>query len=97
MSNQTKMSDGLKRSTATNRHRKQSPEDRELRLSKGCCPVHGLPMPQVGNCEVDGEHFYLVECPRLSCSIQGLTAEPDGPIALTQQFSHLLEPEPHLT
>lgn len=69
---------------------KQSAQDRARRLSEGCCPVHGIPLSQVGITE-DGRRS-IAGCPRKDCDIRGV---PDGPraFALFPQFEHLLKGE----
>jgi hypothetical protein len=69
---------------------KQTHADRVRRLEDGCCPVHGIGMPQVDNVEVEGQHRYLVRCPRKDCGIQGTAAAHDGPVTLTQEHLRLL-------
>lgn len=34
---------------------RQSAADRAKRLNSGCCPIHGIGMPQVG------QHYYIVD------------------------------------
>ena len=60
------------------------------RLTKGCCPVHGLQMPQVGLTEDQCQ--FVVECPRKDCSIQGTSSEPYGPVELLREYQHLVGP-----
>lgn len=67
---------------------KQSAHDRRSRLLKGNCPIHGLPMTQVGNCK-DGA---IVECSRKDCNIQGIQYLPSMEVHLTNKFCHLLGP-----
>lgn len=72
---------------------KQSAKDRAERLKKGCCPVHGITMCQVGLTElVKGNQLFIAECPRKDCNIQGTTSEPFGPLTLTADSQHLLGP-----
>ena len=76
---------------------KQTRQDRLKRLKTCCCPVHGIPMAQVGNVRA----LYLAECPRKDCVIQGTTPEFDqfngniyGSITLLPRFRHLLDVKP---
>ena len=66
--------------------KKQTLTDRLRRLDKGCCPVHGTSMGQVGNAGA----LYVAECPRRDCIIRGTTAEPHGRITLLPQFAYLV-------
>ena len=73
---------------------KQTRQDRLKRLKTCCCPVHGIPMAQVGNVRA----LYLAECPRKDCVIQGTTPELEqssgniyGSITLLPRFRHLLD------
>ena len=63
--------------------RRQSPVDQiERLLANGCCPVHGLFMPQVaGWYQLLGEDqwFTIVECPRRDCEQRAKAYSVDGP------------------
>lgn len=69
---------------------KQSPQDRLHRLSDGRCPIHGTPMPQVGNTIQGDKHLYLVACPRRDCDIKATSESSFGPCDLLPEFEHLL-------
>lgn len=72
---------------------KQSAKDRSARLAKGCCPIHGLGMCQVGNTDAEsGRAIFIAECPRSDCSIQVTAETPFGPAILLPEYSHLLGP-----
>jgi hypothetical protein len=75
--------------------RKQSREDRLRRLENGCCPIHGIPMHQVGLTSQGDEDdvLYIAECDRKDCNIRGTTDEPFGPLTLLPEFRHLLDGE----
>jgi hypothetical protein len=80
--------------------RKQSASDRFTRLSRGCCPIHGIFMPQVSNWNervggaLDGAEVTVVECPRRDCDVRAFAASCDGPWELLPEFRHLLNEEP---
>lgn len=40
---------------------KQTAKDRAQRLTKGCCPIHGLAMTQVGNTVVENKHLFVAD------------------------------------
>ena len=69
---------------------KQSPQDRLRRLADGCCPIHGIPMSQVGNTEVNGKHVFVAGCPRKDCDIEATAKDGDGPCVLLPAFEHLI-------
>jgi len=72
---------------------KQSAKDRAGRLSNGCCPIHGIPMLQIGLTNVvAGKQLFIAECPRNDCSIQGTTSTPFGSVSLLPAFQVLLGP-----
>jgi hypothetical protein len=71
---------------------RQSAEDRQQRLLKGACPVHGNGMTQVNVLKVDGRVVDLVECDRRACPIQGIQERPGGKIRLLPQYAALLAP-----
>lgn len=71
---------------------KQSAKDRARRAHEGCCPIHGLPMPQVGNDLVDGQHVYIVECPRKDCQVRASKVHPDGEAVLLPAYADLIGP-----
>ncbi|PNG50312.1 hypothetical protein WDL1P1_00362 (plasmid) [Variovorax sp. WDL1] len=71
--------------------RKQSAQDREIRLSEGRCPVHGCAMHQVGLAK--GERRLIVGCPRGDCEIRGTAERPAGPVVLLPEHEHLLAGE----
>jgi hypothetical protein len=65
------------------RIRGQSQEAQAARLRNGCCPVHGLGMPQIGRWfypEEDGtiSAFTYVGCPRKDCDIAAKQGHPWG-------------------
>lgn len=70
----------------------QSPQDRTWRLEKGCCPVHGLGLTQVGTIDGSDGFRYVVKCPRRDCSVQATMVDPDGAAQLTPEHEHLLHP-----
>lgn len=76
---------------------KQQVSHRLERLRKGCCPVHGLFMNQVGNAMQGGQHVYVVACPRRDCSIQGTALETPGAVTLQRIDQHLLRTSRSLT
>jgi hypothetical protein len=60
--------------------KKQSVKDRRERLSKGCCPTHGLFMPQIeGWYRFNGKDYTIVGCPRKGCGIRARAYSLDGP------------------
>lgn len=65
---------------------KQSRTDRLLRLSEGRCPIHGIPMVQVG---VKGSLFVAL-CPRRDCGISGTASVSHGPVTLDQEYQEWL-------
>lgn len=69
---------------------RQSIDDRLKRLSKGCCPIHGIDMPQVDQLEEGGVKRWLVACPRRDCEIQGTSLQNDGPVELLPAFLALI-------
>lgn len=71
---------------------KQSARDRALRLSQGCCPIHGTPMTQIGNDEIDGQHVYVVACPRNDCDVQATQVDAGGAAVLDPAWAHLVGP-----
>lgn len=73
--------------------KKQTAIDRFKRLSRGCCPVHGIFMPQVGlGCtEKDSGSYTIVGCPRKSCMIIARTYSCDGPWELPENLLSLLD------
>lgn len=71
---------------------KQTAKDRMVRLANGCCPIHGFSMTQVDNTKLSGEHFFVTECPRRDCVIQGVAREPGGATKLLPAFQRILGP-----
>jgi hypothetical protein len=69
---------------------KQSPKDRAVRLEKGCCPIHGGGMVQVGLVGPEGAQVALVACCRGDCSVQGTAPDPGGAVTLLPEHQHLL-------
>jgi hypothetical protein len=82
--------------------RKQSAQDRQKRLEKGCCPIHGIPM-LFWACKKDfgennfpsltsnaGCHDFIVICPRRDCCISGVQKDLHGPLRLSGKFESLL-------
>jgi hypothetical protein len=61
--------------------RRQTPVDQIERLANGCCPVHGLFMPQVGSWyqRPGTAWFTIVECPRRDCQQRATAYSVDGP------------------
>jgi hypothetical protein len=61
--------------------RRQTPVDQIERLANGCCPVHGLFMPQVAAWYhlPGGDWFTIVECPRRDCQQRAKAYHVDGP------------------
>lgn len=76
--------------------RKQSAKDRENRLSQGCCPIHGIPMPQADSWytqeggTMNGKQYTIVECPRADCEIRAKAFHWEGPWELLPEWKHLL-------
>lgn len=70
---------------------KQTPADRLSRLADGRCPIHGLPMYQVGSAVVDEKTRFVAECTRADCNVQATTHEPFGPAVLLPEFEYLLK------
>jgi hypothetical protein len=68
--------------------KRQSSKDRLQRLSMGCCPIHGIPMYQVGLTK--DETAFVVECPRKDCHVRVVEHEPFGPAVLLQTWAHLV-------
>ena len=60
------------------------------RLEKGCCPLHGGGMTQVGMSGSEGSQVPVVACPRGDCSVQGTAASQGGPVTLLPEHRHLL-------
>lgn len=71
---------------------RQSADDRQQRLLKDACPVHGNVMSQVNVLKVDGRVVNLVKCDRRACPIQGIQERDDGNIRLLPQYAALLSP-----
>lgn len=69
---------------------RQSVNDRLERLNKGCCPIHGIDMPQVGQLGEGSAKRWLVACPRRDCEIQGTSQQHDGPVELLPEFLVLI-------
>jgi hypothetical protein len=67
-------------------------KDRARRLGDGCCPIHGLSMGQIGNDVIDGQHVFVVACPRKDCDVQATETEPYGVATLRPAWAHLVEP-----
>jgi hypothetical protein len=61
--------------------RRQSLVDQIERLANGCCPVHGLFMPQVASWYlIPGKPWFtVVECPRRDCLQRAKAYSVDGP------------------
>ena len=71
---------------------KQSTQDRQLRLSEGRCPIHGIWMPQIESWhEEKGISFTIVGCPRKNCNIKVRAYSINGPWDLLPQFKYLLQ------
>lgn len=70
--------------------RRQSIQDRQARLDRACCPIHGIDMVQVGNEFLDGRGKTVVQCPRDDCDIEAITDGPHGPAHLRPLWAHLL-------
>ena len=70
---------------------KQSKQDRELRLSIGGCPVHGIDMSQKSWDQNNGNPYSIVECPRNDCDIRAKAYSYDGPWELMPEFEYLLQ------
>ena len=68
---------------------KQSRDDRMQRLSKGCCPIHGIGMTQIDI--LNDKKTFVISCPRDDCDIVATTVEHDGNAVLTSQFEYLLD------
>ena len=79
--------------------RKQSLVDRKKRLDDGCCPIHGLWMPQSGQanfihckeCGTPKNWDVVVSCPRKDCEIYAYTKGYYDPRILPKEFQYLLE------
>lgn len=69
---------------------RQSVNDRLERLDKGCCPIHAIDMPQIGQMGEDASMRWLVACPRRDCEIQGTSLRHEGPIELLPAFQLLI-------
>src|SRR5918992_1160372 len=67
--------------------RRQSALDQTERLANGCCPVHGLFMPQVaGWDQLPGQPWFTVgECPRRDCAKRAKAYDVDGPWELWER------------
>lgn len=60
--------------------------DREKRMAKGCCPVHGIGMMQVGLTDIEnGSQLVVVECPRRDCNIRGTMEDPLGRVTFIEE------------
>jgi hypothetical protein len=61
--------------------RRQSPVDQIERLANGCCPVHGMFMPQVAAWyHLPGQPWFtVVECPCRDCEQRAKAYHVDGP------------------
>lgn len=70
---------------------RQSAKDQAERLSKGCCPIHGIDMPQIGLVDDGSEQHWLVECPRRDCEMKGTSVEPSGPVDLLPECKAQIE------
>lgn len=71
--------------------RKQTSADRTKRINKGCCPIHGIGMAQVG--VTRDRKYAIVECPRRDCSIKAKTISADGPHELLREWKYILSGE----
>lgn len=71
---------------------KQTVNDRLRRLRAGCCPVHGIRMPQEGNDLINGQHIYIVGCPRRDCEVRASQIEAYGEATLLPRYAHLIGP-----
>lgn len=69
---------------------RQSTQDRTERLNKGCCPIHGIDMPQIGHQGEGNARLLLVECTRRDCEIRGTSSQHDGPVELLPEFQILV-------
>lgn len=69
---------------------RQSVKDRADRLKSGCCPIHGIDMPQIGIWGDDERRGALVGCPRRDCNVMGVAEAPGGPVELLPEFRGLL-------
>ncbi len=67
--------------------KKQSKQDRLKRLSKGCCPIHGLGMTQVGTTPKLG---HIAKCPRKDCEIKVYMNHSEDEAKLLPEFEILL-------
>lgn len=68
--------------------RGQTAEMQAERLQRGCCPIHGLAMYQVGRWyePMDGRPTYtIVGCPRQDCGVTAKASSPDGPAQLVPE------------
>jgi hypothetical protein len=73
----------------------QSPETQAERLGDGCCPIHGIPMSQVGTWyePVDGRPSYtIVGCPRRDCNVLAKQSSPFGAAQLLPPGSTYPDP-----
>ena len=61
--------------------KRQSVRDRKERLSRGCCPTHGLFMPQIDGWYRPrlGRQYTVVGCPRKDCHIRAKAFSYEGP------------------
>ena len=79
--------------------KRQSPEDRLLRLKDRRCPVHGVCMPQVSDFfeqkggRYDGAEVCIVQCCRRDCQISGVQDSPNSPIELLPEWRFLFRKE----
>ncbi|MNJ14742.1 hypothetical protein D3C77_89760 [compost metagenome] len=73
---------------------RQSIQDRTERVSRGCCPIHGIDMPQVGQHGEGDARRWIVACPRRDCEIRGTSLQYDGPVDLLPEFQLLVGGSP---
>jgi hypothetical protein len=76
--------------------RKQPVADKQRRLNRGLCPVHGACLTQVGNWEeqrggaFDGAWGCVCQCTRKKCGIQAVKYDSDGAYELLPRWQYLL-------
>jgi hypothetical protein len=81
--------------------KRQAANDRRMRLDAGLCPIHGLPISQIGRgtCEAhiggrfDGDFPSLCECPYPECPLVflGLLGDQFIDVELPPPFQYLLQ------
>ncbi len=67
---------------------------RRERLSQGCCPLHGLWMPQVDGwyAPLHGKPYTIVGCPHPQCEVQAKAFSSHGEWELLPPYAHLVRP-----